>query len=67
MHYLDEGSGHPTFLLLHGEPTSSYLWRNIVPRLPGRKVAPDLIGFGQSDKPEEIGWYSYDQIGRAHV
>jgi haloalkane dehalogenase len=61
MRYLDVGSGPPTFLLLHGEPTSSYLWRNIIPQLPGRKVAPDLIGFGQSDKPEDIGWYSYDR------
>jgi haloalkane dehalogenase len=60
MHYLDEGSGSPAFLLLHGEPTSSFLWRKIIPQLPGRKVAPDLIGFGRSDKPEEIGWYSYD-------
>jgi haloalkane dehalogenase len=61
MHYVDEGSGPPTFLLLHGEPTSSFLWRKIIPQLPGRKVAPDLIGFGRSDKPEAIGWYSYDR------
>jgi len=61
MHYLDEGSEPPTFLLLHGEPTSSFLWREIIPQLPGRKIAPDLIGFGRSDKPEEIGWYSYDR------
>jgi haloalkane dehalogenase len=60
MHYVDDGDG-TTFLLLHGEPTSSFLWRNIIPQLPGRKVAPDLIGFGQSDKPEEIDWYSYDR------
>src|SRR4051812_49684891 len=60
MHYVDEGDGEP-ILLLHGEPTWSYLWRNIIPQLPGRKVAPDLIGFGRSDKPEEIGWYSYDR------
>src|SRR5579862_342474 len=60
MHYVDEGEGAP-FLLLHGEPTSSYLWRNIVAQLPGRKVAPDLVGFGHSDKPEDIGWYSYDR------
>src|SRR5947199_9409718 len=60
MHYVDAGDG-PPILLLHGEPTSSYLWRNIIPQLPGRKVAPDLIGFGQSDKPEKIGWYSYDR------
>jgi haloalkane dehalogenase len=60
MQYVDEGEGAPV-LLLHGEPTWSYLWRNIVPQLPGRKVAPDLIGFGRSDKPEDIGWYSYDR------
>ena len=60
MHYVDEGDGDP-ILLLHGEPTWSYLWRNVIPQLPGRKVAPDLIGFGRSDKPEEIGWYSYDR------
>ena len=67
MHYVDEGDGAPV-LLLHGEPTSSYLWRKIIPQLPGRKVAPDLIGFGRSDKPEDLGWYSYDRhvdsIGR---
>ncbi len=60
MHYVDEGDGAPV-LLLHGEPTSSFLWRNIIPQLPGRKVAPDLIGFGRSDKPEDVGWYSYDR------
>ena len=63
MHYVDEGSGPPV-LLLHGEPTSSYLWRNIIPPLVAagyRAVAPDLIGFGHSDKPEDIGWYSYDR------
>jgi haloalkane dehalogenase len=60
MHYVDEGHGAPV-LLLHGEPTSSFLWRNIIPQLPGRKVAPDLIGFGRSDKPEDVGWYSYDR------
>src|SRR5436190_21208670 len=59
MHYVDEGEGEP-ILLLHGEPTWSYLWRNIIPQLPGRKIAPDLIGFGRSDKPEDVGWYSYD-------
>ena len=60
MHYVDEGDGEP-ILLLHGEPTWSYLWRKIIPQLPGRKVAPDLIGFGRSDKPEDIRWYSYDR------
>jgi haloalkane dehalogenase len=60
MHYVDEGSGDPV-LLLHGEPTWSFLWRKLIPALPGRKVAPDLIGFGKSDKPTQIGWYSYDR------
>jgi haloalkane dehalogenase len=58
--YVDEGEGEP-ILLLHGEPTWSYLWRNVIPQLPGRKVAPDLIGFGRSDKPEDVEWYSYDK------
>ena len=62
LHYLDEGEGDPV-LLLHGEPTWSFLWRKIIPPLAaGRRViAPDLIGFGRSDKPTEIGWYSYDR------
>jgi haloalkane dehalogenase len=63
MHYVDEGGGDPV-LLLHGEPTWSFLWRRIIPPLVAagrRAVAPDLIGFGRSDKPTEIGWYSYDR------
>lgn len=53
MHYVDEGEGDP-ILLLHGQPTSSYLWRNIIPHLSkkGRCIAPDLIGMGKSDKPK---------------
>lgn len=53
MHYVDEGQGDP-FLLLHANPTSSYLWRNVVPHLTplGRVIAPDLIGMGRSDKPD---------------
>ncbi|MFK7803538.1 MAG: haloalkane dehalogenase [Anaerolineae bacterium] len=52
MHYVDEGSGDP-ILFLHGNPTSSYLWRNVIPHLTqhGRCIAPDLIGMGKSDKP----------------
>ena len=60
MHVVDEGEG-PPILLLHGEPTSSYLWRNVIPPLVAngfRAVAPDLIGFGRSDKPSDIGWYT---------
>ncbi len=49
-------------LLLHGEPTWSFLWRAIIPPLAehARVLAPDLIGFGRSDKPTDVGWYSYD-------
>ncbi len=53
IHYVDEGSGDP-ILFLHGNPTSSYLWRNIIPHLTsrGRCIAMDLIGMGKSDKPD---------------
>ena len=53
MHYIDEGKGTP-FVFLHGNPTSSYLWRNIIPHVipHGRAIAPDLIGMGKSDKPK---------------
>jgi len=63
MHYVDEGSGEPV-LFLHGEPTSSFLWRNVIPPVVAsgrRAVAPDLFGFGRSDKPADIGWYTYDR------
>ena len=62
MHYLDEGHGDP-ILLLHGEPDWSYLYRKMVPILATafRVIAPDYFGFGRSDKPTEIGWYSYDK------
>ncbi len=63
MHYVDEGAGDPV-LLLHGEPTWSFLWRKIVPAVTAagrRAVAPDLLGFGRSDKPTDPGWYSYDR------
>jgi haloalkane dehalogenase len=62
MHYVDEGAGDPV-LLLHGEPTWAYLYRKIVPALVpvARVVAPDYFGFGRSDKPTDIAWYSYDR------
>ena len=62
MHYLDEGDGKPV-LLLHGEPTWSFLYRKIIPQLTERSrcVAPDYFGFGRSDKPQEREWYSYDR------
>jgi haloalkane dehalogenase len=53
--YREAGSrGAPTALFLHGNPTSSYIWRNIIPRVAAvaHCVAPDLIGFGQSGKPD---------------
>ncbi len=56
MAYVDEGKGQPV-LFLHGNPTSSYLWRNIMPYVTGgyRAIAPDLIGMGDSSKPD-IGY-----------
>jgi len=53
MHYIDVGKGDP-MLFLHGQPTSSYLWRNIIPHLQAnaRCIAPDLIGMGKSGKPD---------------
>ena len=53
MHYIDEGIGAP-ILFIHGNPTSSYIWRNIIPYLSqnARCIAPDLIGMGQSGKPK---------------
>jgi haloalkane dehalogenase len=61
MHYVDEGDGDPV-LLLHGEPTWSFLWRKTIAPIAQRSrvIAPDLIGFGRSDKPTDVGWYSYD-------
>lgn len=53
IHYLETGSGDP-IVFLHGNPTSSYLWRNVIPQLAGegRCLAPDLIGMGKSGKPK---------------
>jgi haloalkane dehalogenase len=63
MHYVDEGPRDaPVVLLLHGEPTWSYLYRKMIPPIAAggfRVIAPDLIGFGKSDKPAKIGDYSY--------
>jgi haloalkane dehalogenase len=61
MHYLDEGAGTPV-LLLHGEPTWSFLYRRVIPPVAAvaRAIAPDYLGFGRSDKPLQLGDYSYD-------
>lgn len=63
VHYLDEGprDGHP-ILLMHGEPSWSYLYRKMIPALVAaghRCIAPDLVGFGKSDKPTEQSDYTY--------
>lgn len=61
--HIDEGEGRPV-LFLHGEPTWSFLWRKVIPpvrEVGFRCVAPDLAGFGRSDKPVAVGWYSYDR------
>ena len=63
LHYVDEGPRTaPPVLMLHGEPTWSYLYRHMIPPVAAagfRVLAPDLIGFGKSDKPSERNDYSY--------
>ena len=63
MHYVDEGPRQAApVLMLHGEPTWSYLYRHMIPLFSAaghRAVAPDLIGFGRSDKPTQRSDYSY--------
>lgn len=63
MHHIDEGpKDGPILLCLHGQPSWSYLYRRMIPRLTAggfRVIAPDLIGFGRSDKPASTDDYSY--------
>ena len=65
LHFVDEGNQNaPTILLLHGEPSWSYLYRKMIPILSDnnfRVIAPDLIGFGKSDKPAEQSDYTYQK------
>jgi len=65
VHYLDEGPADaPVVLLMHGEPSWSYLYRKMIPTLRSaglRIVAPDLVGFGKSDKPTEKSDYTYQR------
>ncbi|RZU38676.1 haloalkane dehalogenase [Fluviicoccus keumensis] len=65
MHYLDEGpAGAPVVLMLHGEPSWSYLYRKMIPIVTAagyRVIAPDLIGFGKSDKPTQRTDYTYQR------
>ncbi|MGI9419196.1 MAG: haloalkane dehalogenase [Geminicoccaceae bacterium] len=67
MAYVERGQGDP-ILFLHGNPTSSYLWRNVIPHLDGlgRCIAPDLIGMGSSDKLEDNGLESYRFVDHRH-
>jgi haloalkane dehalogenase len=61
--HIDEGEGAPV-VFFHGEPTWSFLWRKVIPPVRDagfRCIAPDLPGFGRSDKPIDLSWYSYDQ------
>ena len=67
IHYLDEGEGAYTFLCLHGQPTWSYLYRRMIRHIIAaghRAVAPDLIGFGRSDKPDEDAFYTFSMHRR---
>jgi len=60
---VDVGEGPPV-VFFHGEPTWSFLWRTVIPPVRDagfRCIAPDLAGFGRSDKPLELDWYSYDR------
>jgi haloalkane dehalogenase len=69
MHYVEQGVGAP-ILLLHGNPTWSYIWRNIIPYLSsiGRCIAPDLIGYGRSDKPDiEYRWRDHVRYLEAFI
>jgi haloalkane dehalogenase len=62
--HLDEGDGAPV-VFFHGEPTWSFLWRKVIPPVRDagfRCIAPDLPGFGRSDKPVDLGWYTYDRL-----
>ena len=65
MHYLDEGpAGADPVVMLHGEPSWSYLYRHMIPLVASaghRVLAPDLVGFGKSDKPADITDYTYDR------
>jgi haloalkane dehalogenase len=62
MAYTESGAGVPV-VFLHGNPTSSYLWRNVIPQVAGqaRALAPDLIGMGESGKPD-IGYRFVDHV-----
>lgn len=64
MFYRETGTGVP-LIFLHGNPTSSYLWRRVLPAVgdPGRRLAPDLIGMGESGQPDIA--YTFDDSASA--
>lgn len=65
--HLDVGEGAPV-VFVHGEPTWSFLWRKVIDPVCAagfRAIAPDLPGFGRSDKPIDMDWYSYDRHAAA--
>jgi haloalkane dehalogenase len=67
--YVDEGEGDP-ILFIHGAPSSSYLWRNIMPWVEDRArvISIDLLGFGQSDKPDiEYGYFQHSEYVRKFI
>ena len=60
---VDDGEGPPV-VFVHGEPTWSFLWRHVIPPVRDagfRCIAPDHAGFGRSDKPTDVAWYTYDR------
>ncbi|QKC93427.1 haloalkane dehalogenase [Mesorhizobium sp. NZP2298] len=63
MSYVEAGTSGQTVLFLHGNPTSSHIWRNIIPHVApfGRCIAPDLIGYGQSGKPD-VDYRFFDHV-----
>lgn len=67
LHFVDEGDGPPV-VLFHGEPTWSFLYRGVIGRLAEaghRAIAPDMPGFGKSDKPTDPDFYTYDRLTEA--
>jgi haloalkane dehalogenase len=63
MHFVDNVEGSPTIIMLHGEPSWSYLYRKMIHQFQSnnwRTIAPDLIGFGKSDKPNNRNDYTYE-------
>ncbi len=67
--HLDAGDGEPV-VFVHGEPTWSFLWRKVIGPVRDagyRCIVPDHAGFGRSDKPTDVGWYSYDRHSELFV